>query len=243
MQPEAVLRTYLAHLLLNNEFQLAFGSESMAQLSHLPAYPLIGTDKVGSGDIPGPKSLPPLSRLVFYLLTAKCPVFFIHGPEFIARLDTLIDAIFMDIVSKFIRATQFDLLACQDHVLTLLAHLNDDISAGSFLADTVYTAKDLWPWCQKVNYIRAFDVRGKIEAENLKDEKISSSRQEKFLAVAQSMGSLFAAIEFARKDLPDYWSIFKESPTVEELPEVYFAVFDGMVDATARVMDVVLVRS
>lgn len=243
MTPEALFRTYLAHILLNNEFQLAFGPEAMGQLSHLPAYPLLTTDKDEEKRIPGPKSLPPLSRLVFYLLTAKCPVFFIHGQDFVGRLDELIDAIFVSTVFKFSRATQFDLLACQDHVLTLLAHLNDEILSGSFRADKMYTVEQLWPWCQKVNYVRAFDIRGKIEAEDLKDAKLSESRQEKFLSVAHSMGRLFAAVETVRRSsYSDYWSVFKDSPSVEELPEEFSAVYHSVVDTAARVLDVILVR-
>jgi hypothetical protein len=230
---DALLLAFWGHMLITNEFHLALGDEAQ-HLTHVRLFPAVEYVRAEKMDVPGPKTLTPLTRLFYHIFARKCPALTDPGAEFMDRLDELVDSVFLKGLKIVIKGIQIDALALQDHAITISANVNNLIVGNTYSFEP-FAEEQLWPWALPMRAERPFDIRG-LEAVDAKDSA-GQVREEKYLALVSSISLLVAAYELALKAHPNYWKVFEECPTVETLPKEYRRVFKCINDALARFID------
>ena len=118
------LRARLMELTLAREFVRAYGKNATC----LTASPLIRFSErdisfrhakppdlrraYSTLAVEGPLILPPLTRAIYARFVRGMPIFYGLGDEYIKELDAAVEKSFLDFVSKWMKATKFDVLVC-----------------------------------------------------------------------------------------------------------------------------------
>ncbi|KAJ3053166.1 hypothetical protein HK097_004898 [Rhizophlyctis rosea] len=120
----AALRARLMELTLAREFVRAYGKNATC----LTASPLIRFSERDTSfrnakphdlrraystlAVEGPHILPPLTRAIYARFVRGMPIFYGLGPGYVEELDEAVEKCFLDFVSKWMKATKFDVLVC-----------------------------------------------------------------------------------------------------------------------------------
>ena len=233
MSSEEITQSELIHLSMVKEFTQTFGSHQASALTHLPIQSFCQSVVTGN--------LSPLTRRLMTMIVLECPFVEVHGIDYVETLDRLLEKVYVELLQNFILATQFDVLACQSHIYSLVIHLYKQIpSTNGIHSSSSITPAGLEPWCERVRKSRAFDIRGNVVSQTLGHESVAINRQEKFVAVAHSIQSLFSSIESLQSDSVNFWDVVKQCPTLEGLPINYSHTFDSILRTIAHCLDVIL---